>query len=137
MRTSIVFLFLLILPLGLMSGCASIVPATVTSQPQVPIKKGANIFVVARAQRERIVKSLIDAGLNVSDEWTVDGYLLTVSVGRWRGGSGCQGVSNVAYVLNGGGRMLMVIKGRGQTDYCEPNVFDDMSRLLAAYAAER
>jgi hypothetical protein len=137
MRTAIVFLFLLILPLGLMSGCASIVPATVTSQPRVPIKKGANIFVVARAQRERIVESLVDAGLNVSDEWVVDGYSLTVSVGRWRGGSGCRGVSNVAYVLNGGGRMLMVIKGRGQTDHCEPNVFDDMSRMFAAYAAER
>jgi len=137
MRTAIVFLFLLILPLGLMSACASIVPATVTSQPQVLIKKGANIFVVARMQRERIVESLVDAGLNVSDEWAVDGYSLTVSVGKWRGGSGCQGVSNVSYVLNGGGRMLMVIKGRGHINYCEPNAFDDMSRLLAVYAAER
>ncbi len=137
MRAAIVFFFLLILPLGLMSGCASIVPATVTSIPQVPMKKGANIFVVARAQRDRIVESLVDAGLKVSDEWAVDAYSLTVSIGKWRGGSGCQGVSNVSYVLNGGGRRLMVIKGRGHINYCEPNVFDDMSRLLAFYAAER
>jgi hypothetical protein len=137
MRNVMILSFLLVLPLGLTSACAHVVPATVTAMPQVPIDKGANIFVVAQVQRERIVKSLVDAGLNVSDEWAVDDYSLTVSVGRWRGSSDCRGVSNVAYVLNGGGRRLMVIKARGATDTCEPNVFDDMSRLLAVYAAER
>jgi hypothetical protein len=137
MRNVMIFLFLLVLPLGLTSACSHVVPATVTAMPQVPIDKGANIFVVAQAQRDRIVKSLVDAGLNVSDEWAVDDYSLTVSVGRWRGSSGCSGVSNVAYVLNDAGRRLMVIKGRGATDDCVPNVFDDMSRLLAVYAAER
>ena len=137
MRNVMFFLFLLVLPLGLTSACSHVVPATVTAIPQVPIHKGANIFVVAQAQRDRIVKSLVDAGLNVSDEWAVDDYSLTVSVGRWRGSSGCSGVSNVAYVLNDAGRRLMVIKGRGATDECVPNVFDDMSRLLAVYAAER
>jgi hypothetical protein len=145
MRNVMIFLFLLVLPLGLTSACSLVVPAKVTLSPQVPIDKGTNIFVVAEAQRERIVKSLIDAGLNVSDEWTVRGYSLTVSVGRWRTfrnlGSyrtsrECDRVSNVAYVLSGGSHQLMVIKGRGATGYCEPNVFDDMSRLLAVYAAE-
>jgi hypothetical protein len=136
MRNVLVIWFLLVLSLGLTSACSSIVPATVTAIPQVPVKKGANIFVISQVQRERVVKSLLDAGLNVSDEWAVDGYSLTVSVGRWRGGSGCRGVSNVAYVLSGGGRKVMVIKGRGATLDCEPNVFDDMSRTLAVYAAE-
>jgi len=136
MRTAIVFIFLLVLPLGVIPGCSSLVPATVTLSPRMPIKKGSDIFVIAQVQRERIVKSLVDAGFQVSDEWTNDAYSLTVSVGRWRASRACGRVNNVAYVLNGAGRRLMVIKGRGGTTGCEPNVFDDMSRTLAYYAAK-
>jgi hypothetical protein len=136
MRNVMIFLFLLVLPLGLTSACSHVVPARVTSSPQVPIDRGVHIFVLAQGQRERIVKSLIDVGLNVSDEWAADGYSLTVSVGRWRTSRECGRVSNVAYVLSGGEHQLMVIKARGATGDCEPNVFDDMSRLLSVYAAE-
>ena len=81
MRISIVCLSLLVVPLVLMSACSSHVPATVTMSPHTPIKKGATIFLLAERQRERILKSLTDAGLVVSDEWTGDGYSLTVQVG--------------------------------------------------------
>jgi hypothetical protein len=99
------------------------------------IKKGAPIFVVAQRQRARIAQSLLDAGLNVSDEWATDGYSLNVAVGNNRGTRECGTVSNVTYVLSGSGMRLMVIKGRGATGSCVPNIFDDMSRKLAIYAA--
>ena len=134
MRISIVCLSLLVVPLALMSACSSHVPATVTVSPQIPIKKGSTIFVLAQVQRERIVKSLVDAGLEVSDQWTGDGYSLTVQVGSSRGRQECGGTHNVAYTLSGAGQRLMVIKGRGRTGSCNPNIFDDMSRKLASAA---
>ena len=39
--------------------------------------------------------------------------------------------SNVVYILDGRGGHLMVIKGRGLTGACVPNIFDDMSQKLA------
>jgi hypothetical protein len=80
------------------------------------------------------VKSLVDAGLHVTDEWTSDAYTLRVSVGRWRASNGCGRVSNVSYILERAGQRHMVIKARGGTESCEPNVFDEMSRTLATYA---
>ena len=136
MRTAIIFSSLLVLSLGLSSACASHVPATVSWTARVPITTSASIYVLAQRQHERIVKSLVDAGLKVSDEWTGEGYSLKVSVGSSRLRRGCGTVNNVAYVLNGDGQRLMVIKGRGATGSCEPNVFDDMSRTLATYADE-
>ena len=82
MRISIVCMSLLVVPLALMSACSSHVPATVTVSPQIPIEKGSTFFVLAQVQRERIVKSLVDAGLAVSDQWTGDGYSLTVHTGK-------------------------------------------------------
>jgi hypothetical protein len=139
MRIAILLLALLVAPLGLVLACTSKVPATVTVSPPLPIKS-AKIFLLAHSQRDRIAKSLIDASLDVTDEWTTDSYALTVRVGNRRGARACGAVSNVAYELRGivpnaGAQRLMVIKGRGGTGSCEPNVFDDMSRLLASYAA--
>ncbi len=134
MRLSIACLFVLAVPLVLMSACATHVPATVTMSPNVPFKKGATVFVLAQRQRERIVESLTNAGLVVSDAWTGDGYSLTVRIGSRRGGQECGGTHNVAYTLSGAGQPLMVIKGRGRTGTCEPNIFDDMSQKLASFA---
>jgi hypothetical protein len=44
------------------------------------------------------------------------------------------GVSNVAYLLRSGRRYEMVIKGRGLTGSCTPNIFDALSQMLASYA---
>ncbi len=135
MRVSILCLPLLVVSFALVSACATTVPATVRMSPHVPIKKGSTIFVLAKVQRERIAQSLADAGLVVSDEWAGGGYSLTVQVGNNRARRDCGTVNNVTYVLNGLGQRLLVIKGRGATGSCDPNVFDDMSRTLASYAA--
>jgi len=137
MRTAILCLSLLVLPLGVISACATRVPATITRTSLVPIQPGTRIYVIAQSQSQRIVKSLVDAGSEVSDRWTGEGYSLTVSIGSSRARRSCGTVNNISYVLNGDGQRLMVLKGRGATGSCEPNVFDDMSRMFAAYAAER
>ena len=133
-RTPIVFVFLIVLPLGLVSACTTEVPATVTLKPNAPLRSNATIFLVAPEQRDRIVTSLVAAGLQVTDEWTGDTYSLTVKVGNNRTGHSCGAVNNVAYVLSRGER-LAVIKGRGPTGSCEPNIFDDMSQKLASFKA--
>ena len=56
---------------------------------------------------------------------------MNVKVEKNRGNRTCGRISNVAYILDGNGRHLMVIKGRGPTGSCTPNVFDDMSQKLA------
>jgi len=39
----------------------------------------------------------------------------------------------VLYILNGRAGRILVLKGRGMTGGCSPNIFDDMSRLLARH----
>jgi hypothetical protein len=135
MRISSLSSILLVLSIALLSACATHVPATVTVNPPVPIQKDAAIFVLAQVERERIVQSLSDAGLTVTDKWTGDGYSLTVRIGSNRGSSECGGTHNVDYTLSDSGQRLLVIKGRGQTGSCEPNIFDDMSQKLASLSS--
>jgi len=135
MRPAIGFLILIAVSIGSLGACTSRVPARVTYGPSLPLDKDAEIFVMANSQRERIVQSLTDAGWNCSETWTANGYLLTVSVGNRRIPRSCGSVNNVAYMLNGAGHRIMVIKGRGRTGSCEPNVFDDLSGLLSRFAS--
>ncbi len=116
----------------LATGCAS-VPATVTRMPRSPLKADPAIFLQSTRQWPRIAKSLSDAGIQLAESYSEADYILNVKVGRSRGSRSCGGGSNVAYVLDDRGGHLMVIKGRGLTGACVPNVFDDMSQTLASY----
>ena len=122
-----------VLQLVLLSSCTTPVPATVTRAPAAPLKSNPKIFVQATVQRERIVASLRDAGLEAVDLSSDTDYTLKVRVGRSRRGTHCGGISNVAYVLSGEGRYVMVIKGRGLTGGCRLNIFDEMSHMLESY----
>ena len=121
------FLPLLLLQLALTLGCTSTVPATVTMGPAGPLETPAKIFLTAARQPERIAQSLRDAGLEVVSHWNSANYALQVDVGSSRGsGRECGSVNNVAYILSRAGVRYMVIKGRGMTGSCTPNVFDDI-----------
>jgi hypothetical protein len=126
----------LILLLSLAPACSTPVPATVTQQPYGPLTENSVFFVIAQRQRARILHSLDDAGLRWTDTWKGADYTLTVDVGSSRGsGKSCGGtVNNVIYTVGGSGARIMVIKGRGLTGTCTPNVFDDMSRKLAQFS---
>ena len=125
--------FLVLLVLVLSAACTSTVPATVTRGPLGPVIANPRIFVSAPNQSERIVRSLRDAGFTVKEGFRDIDYMLEVRIGDSRARRECGSVNNVIYILNQSGQQFMIIKGRGLTGSCTPNVFDDLSRKLAAY----
>jgi hypothetical protein len=98
-----------------------------------PLKANPAVFLQARVQRPRVAESLRNAGVRLAESFAEADYILTTNVGRRRQTQVCGGSSNIAYILDGRGRHLMVIKGRGLTGTCTPNIFDDMSQELASY----
>jgi hypothetical protein len=98
-----------------------------------PLNSGPAIFLQARVQRPRIAESLRNAGVRLAESFAEADYILNVNVGRRHKNQTCGGSSNIAYVLDGRGRHLIVIKGRGLTGTCTPNIFDDMSHKLSTY----
>jgi hypothetical protein len=126
--------FLLSLLVAMYAACSSDVPPTVTYRPQAPIPRDATIFVLATHQRERIVESIQKAGLAVAESWGDSDYVLDVRLGSSRGSSTCGTIHNVTYVLKRGSARAIVIKGRGVTGSCVPNIFDDMSVTLASFS---
>jgi hypothetical protein len=117
----------------LASGCTSPVPPTVTRAPTTPLKADPAIFLQAGVQRPRVAESLRNAGVRLTETFSEADYILNVNVGRRRKNQACGGSSNVAYILDGRDSHVMVIKGRGLTGTCAPNVFDNMSQKLATY----
>jgi len=117
----------------LASGCTAPVPATVTRAPTTPLKASPAIYLQARRQMPRVAESLRNAGVRLTESNSEADYTLNVKVGRGRGSQSCGSTSNVAYILDGGGRHLMVIKARGLTGTCIPNVFDEMSQRLTTF----
>jgi hypothetical protein len=115
------------------SGCTSPVPPTVTRTPRAPLEANPAVFLQASVQRPRVAESLRNAGVRLAESFAEADYILNVNVGRRRQTQACGGSSNIAYILDGRGRHLMVIKGRGLTGTCTPNIFDDMSQKLASY----
>jgi hypothetical protein len=121
------------LPVVLASGCTSPVPPTVTRAPTTSLKANPAIYLQATVQRPRIAESLRQAGVRLAPSFGEADYILNVNVGRGRGNQPCGGTSNVAYILDGRAGHLMVIKGRGMTGTCTPNIFVDMSQKLVSY----
>ncbi len=117
----------------LVSGCTSPVPPTVTRAPTTPLKENPAIFLQASVQNPRIAESLRNAGVRLSESYAEADYILNVNVGRRHDDQTCGGSSNIAYILDDRNSHLMVIKARGLTGTCAPNVFDDMSQKLATY----
>lgn len=118
--------------LALSFGCTSPVPPTVTKPPRTSLKHNPLLFVQATRHQQQITESLHSAGLQLASSFADADYALEVRVGNGRGGGSCGGTSNVAYILREG-TVVMVIKGRGETGSCTPNIFDEMSEKLASY----
>jgi hypothetical protein len=117
----------------LASGCMGPVSATVTRAPTTPLKANPAIYLQAVRQMPRVAESLRTVGVQLTESFSEADYILNVKVGGGRGSRGCGSINNVAYILDGGGRHLMVIKARGSTGECTPNVFDDVSQKLATF----
>jgi hypothetical protein len=118
------------------AACTTKVAPTVTLKPAAPILRSEGIYVIAALQRDRIIESLRKAGLNSTDSPNSAGYVLEVRQGNNRASKSCGTVNNISYVLSVASSRMMVIKGRGASGTCEPNIFDDMSRQLAGYTSQ-
>ncbi len=127
----------LLLMLALSSACSSIVPATVTWGPIAAISGEPRITLTSNAQYERVAQSIRDAGLSIATGGSRADYSVQVKVGSSRSSRPCGTVNNVVYILSGTAGRILVLKGRGLTGSCSPNIFDDMSRLLASHFGVR
>jgi hypothetical protein len=121
----------LLLMLALTSACSTAVPATVTWGPNAVLSAQSTIMFNSNAQDLRIAESIKNAGLRLATGGAPPDYMLQVQVGSSRSSSDCGTVNNVAYILNSSAGRILVLKGRGPTGSCSPNIFDDMSQLLA------
>jgi hypothetical protein len=110
--------------------CAVPVPPTVTQQADAAIDPQANFLVLANRQREAVVASLEKVGIKVVSDYSTMNYALEVRLGRSRESKPCGTVHNVSYGVTAFGQRLIIIKGRGATGSCDPNILDDMSRKL-------
>jgi hypothetical protein len=124
---------LIALQVVLVFGCTSPVPATVTRAPTTPLQANPTIFLLANKQWPRVAESLRNAGLRLADSQFEADYILTVNVGRIQRNKTCGGFGNVAYILDDRGTHMVVVKGRGFTGSCIPNLLDNMSQKLASY----
>ena len=131
--SSAVLALLFACSLALSMACSSPVAPTTTVEPHSPLERGAALYVTANRQRPRVVQALRSAGLKTTDQMQSGTYTLVVKVGKSRGSQPCGTTNNVVYDLRSAGGRVLVIKGRGQTGTCKPNVLDDMSKKLAGY----
>jgi len=122
----------LVLACALLPSCSTPVPATVTFGPSIRMTREPTIAVLAVEQRVEIEDSLRAAGMIVPHDRPAN-YWLQVDVGSSRGSQSCGSIANVKYTLIRRGTPILVVKGRGPTGRCEPNVFDEMSQLMESY----
>lgn len=125
--------FLLTSTLVLQAACSSTVPARVTRFPAAPLDKDAKVWVIAQQDRETIVASLRNAGIEIASDLKSMGYSLEVRVGGSRGNRKCGSIHNIVYILIGQGQRLMVIKGRGVIGCGPGGAIDEMSLELARH----
>lgn len=106
------------------------IPPTVTWGP-IGNAEGPTIGFFSNRQRDRVERSLQDAGFEIVS--TNTSYFLEVAIGAPRWPYSCGTNNNVRYTLMRGGNRMLVMKGRGNTGDCEPNILDGMSRDLASF----
>ena len=125
--------------LGL-AACANTVPPRTDWGPAQELNLEPRIFVSASSQLERTKESMTKNRFTLVDSERDANYLLEVDIGSPRAPLDCGATNDVSYTLSAGAERVIVIKGRGKTGTCEPNVLDDMSlhlRSVFQYEAGR
>jgi hypothetical protein len=119
---------------ALAAACSSTIPARVTRPPPLPIDANAAFFVTATQQRDRVAQSLVNSGFTATDAWADATYSLNAKFGGSRSTDPCGSVNNVVYEIYFQGQRVMVIKGRGATGACHPNILDEMAQAIRKHA---
>lgn len=122
---------LAVLILLVAGGCASPVPPR--TQVFAPIDVGAEqrLYVSTNDEREAVLAALRQAGFAITEDLQELPFVLTVRLGSRRSTSACGAVRNAVFQLMHSGVQIAVIKGRGSTGSCDPNILLDMSAELA------
>lgn len=118
-----------LLALGLLAVSCGPKAARIEFERPLPSRE-ARVFLVAPAQKERIARSLREAGFELAPDILDVPYLLRVTVGVRQDLKPCGELTNVKYSLRHQSLDVVEISAKGWTGDCEPNVFDEMSREL-------
>ena len=112
-------------------GCTTAVPPQTrvlsTIDPDVP----QMVYVVTNDEREAVLGKLRRAGFEIANDPTGAPGVLHVRFGNSRASRECGWVRNVSYDLRLNSVRVAVIKGRGWTGSCSPNILGAMSDELA------
>ena len=113
------------------SACASSVPPCSRVFAPIDPDLARKLYVSATGEREAVVASLEWAGFSVATDLRDTPLTLTVRLGGRRATRECGSVRNVVFELLHAGIRIAVIKGRGLTGSCHPNILREMSAELA------
>ena len=116
-------------------GCANVAPR-VTFAATEPIDIERPFFLVVNRDGEQVEKALSKEGVKITNANLDSIYELRVRVGRNLSREKCGSVHNVSYEVLDRGMRVMIIKGRGPTGSCQPNIFEQMSKELVAQSAK-
>jgi hypothetical protein len=97
-----------------------------------------SVLLSTNDEQDRVAKTLANAGVAVATDMRHATLILTARLGTRHGTNNkCGGIRNVVYELSQRGGLVAVVKARGRTGTCTPNILDAMSGELAALVQGR
>jgi hypothetical protein len=90
------------------------------------------LYVTTNAERESVLAALRQAGFSITSDARETTFQLVVRLGASRSSRTCGWIRNVVYELRQKEVRIALVKGRGWTGSCSPNILLDMSARLAA-----
>jgi hypothetical protein len=111
-------------------GCHGKVPYTRVIGP-VPENEQRVIYVTAERERDVVLQQLEKAGFTIVSEPSESPARLDVRMGTPQARRSCGRYRNLVFNVSRGGIRVVVIKARGWTGSCEPNMLLEMSHELA------
>jgi len=113
-----------------LAGCSS--PVAPRSRIFAPLDPDIppRIYVTATSEREAVLAALVQSDFSIAHDLRDTPLVLAVRLGSRRATQPCGWVRNVSYELLHEGVRIAVIKGRGWTGSCSPNILRDMGAEL-------
>lgn len=101
--------------------------------PELPRR----LYVSSTGERGAVVDALTRNGFSIATDLRETPLTLSVRLGGKRSTQACGSVRNVVFELLHAGIRIAVIKGRGRTGSCQPNILVEMGAELARLFEQR
>lgn len=111
--------------------CSSIVPPQTQVLAPVDPSIPRLLYVTTNGQREALLSALQASGFSITSDARETTLVLVVRFGGVRTNRPCGTLRNVIYDLRQRGARIAVIKARGWTGSCSPNILREMGAELA------